>query len=305
MARSKEEIQKLLRDKYINKNVLVTLDLQGNGGHYVGCKMKLSEMFWDSYRTQFKGTVIELPEKNSSGISLGTQYWIFPVEFDIIQEDNNTHKVKSLEKRVKTVEEIDRYGNDYIIELFQEEEKIIYISSALRTLLGISNKEKVGFAIDKKAKKYYIYKEEDESIGHEVIDGKIENNVEWRNLYNTFNPETQHPSKGKLKFHISHYLQKNAEFPELTFYVINENWYEKKIEKAAVKKPSSLKRDVGYINRIVEEPEVGSPEWVRLQMQAEENRQRGLGRSFSIPIFDPATTFTDRPSTTNLIEPND
>jgi len=288
MSRGKAGNLKFLEEKYLNKEATVVLDVQGYGDMYLGCMGRIMNISYGGERSLLRMRVTGSNNNNPNAVP-GTEIVVFCMEIDLTV--NPEQKVRSLEKRKKVIEDIDRYGNEYIIELYKDGEDVIYLSSALRTLIGITDKDKVGFAIDRKAKKYYIFKEDDDTIGHAIKEGKVKNNVEWRNLYNTFNPETQNPDKGKLKFHISHYLEKNTDFPEYVFFLINEPWYEKKVEKPVLRKVV----DKGKSKKEVDPSTVvGSPEWLQAQMEARENRgfRTGTDVTFTTP-----TTFT----TTRLI----
>jgi len=149
------------------------------------------------------------------------------IDVKVIEEAPIIHKEKEGIKILKrTLENVDEYGNAYIIQLLPPDEKYIYLSTALRTLLDVKDGDFVSFAIDNENKLYYICKENDTANGYQIVNGKIESNVEWRNLYNCFNSEKTKIEEGKLKFHVSHYEREQEDVPDYHLFLINHPWFQ-------------------------------------------------------------------------------
>ena len=150
----------------------------------------------------------------------------------LIEEPKIVHQEKKGIVLVKrTIETVDEFGNDYILQLLPPDQKYIYLSTALRTLLNVNDGDYISFALDNENKLYYICKEIDHNNGYLVQNGKIESNVEWRNIFNTFNLETTKIEDGKLKFHISHYVREQEELPDYSLFLINHPWVAEKSKK--------------------------------------------------------------------------
>lgn len=203
-----------LRETYVGKTVKILWDGQGHEGRYIGKEGIVKAVTRNDYNAYI------LMDVN------GQESAFYLSEIQVINNEPIIHKEKSkLQLKKKSIEEVDEFGNDYILHLLPtEEQKYIYLSSSLRTLLDVKNGDFINFALDKDNKLYYICKESDKNMGYEIIDGKIQSNVEWRSLYNTFNNETTKIEAGKVKLHISHYEREQEECPDYHLFLINEPW---------------------------------------------------------------------------------
>lgn len=132
---------------------------------------------------------------------------------------------KGIEK-IKSDEQSDKYGNEYIIELVEEGK--LYLSTALRTLL---NSDKVSFAINKDEGKFFICKDNE---GFVVKNGIIESNVDYRELSYFFGQENK-------TFKVNHYPTKDITTPDYIFHEVGLGLKpiitpENKIEEKVIKK---------------------------------------------------------------------
>jgi len=218
---SGEEIVTYLENKYVGKRIVICCDLQKSSNKNIGKQGTVHSI----YREDGAKTVVTVlfDDGNSRQFYLG--------EIELAERENVSYKEVKIEFSKKTIEEVDEFGNSYILQLLPPEEKFIYLSSALRTLLNIKDGDYINFAFDKGSRSYYICKETDSTNGYLVQANKIESVVEWRNLYNTFNFETTKIEDAKLKFHVSHYEREQQEYPEYSLFLINEPWIEVKKEK--------------------------------------------------------------------------
>lgn len=109
----------------------------------------------------------------------------FRDEFNLIDKEFSDYKI--IKKGVR-VERKDKYDNSFIIELLPNQ-RDIYLSTALSSLLNLNNKDKsyVGFASDPDTKSVYIF-ETDENTGYEFnkSNNRITSKADWRELNTMF-----------------------------------------------------------------------------------------------------------------------
>lgn len=199
---------------YLNKKVKIVADLKEDGNGYLGM-------------TGVCVSIREAHYQSTAAVRLenGNTLNFYLLELEVEKQEPIVHKEKTGIKIAKrTIENVDDFGNDYVIQLLVPDQKYIYLSSSLRTLLDINEGDFVNFAVDPDSKLYYICKESDTNNGYQVKEGKIDSNVEWRNLYNTFNLETTKIDEGKKKFHVSHYEREQEDVPDYHLFLINEGW---------------------------------------------------------------------------------
>ena len=212
---TREQKKEWLEKTYLGKTVESVTDFT-NTGVPPGCRGIVQS-------TLESGSVSNIRVKWENIGNLDT----YLIDVKVIEEAPIIHKEKEGIKILKrTLENVDEYGNAYIIQLLPPDEKYIYLSTALRTLLDVKDGDFVSFAIDNENKLYYICKENDVSNGYQIVNGKIESNVEWRNLYNCFNSEKTKIEEGKLKFHVSHYEREQEDVPDYHLFLINHPWFQ-------------------------------------------------------------------------------
>jgi hypothetical protein len=240
---NRNDRDKLVKERFLEKYVEIVLDLQGMNG-YIGKKGKVVDIQAGDHSTMLR---VEGENLN---------IWMYISEIELIPEEAPIpHKEKQITFLPKTIENVDEWGNSYIIHLLpNSDEKFIYLSTALRTLLNIKDGEYISFAVDTENKLYYICKENDSNNGYKVEHGKIESNVEWRNLYNTFNNEKTKPNDGKLILHVSHYEREQDEFPDYSLFLINESW-------EMVKKAKDVKISAKSYFDNVYKPQIKMVDW--------------------------------------------
>ena len=245
------ERKEWVRDTYLDKKVVTRTDFTG-----IGLPKGLQGKVYNLSENTLQ-TVLNVEWEEGFG-----RQNVYAFDVDVIQEAPIIHKEKEGIKILKrTLENVDEYGNAYIIQLLPPDEKYIYLSSALRTLLDVQDGDAISFAIDNENKLYYVCKENDKANGYEVVNGKIESNVEWRNLYNCFNSEKTKIEEGKLKFHISHYEREQEDVPDYHLFLINHPWFQESKKKVKeVKFEEMVKpitkpytQDVEYMNKLVED----------------------------------------------------
>lgn len=219
----RDVVRQYCRNRYLNNIVKIVSNPTGKTPQFVGKLFKCIDVSVD-WRGGDETHPLYLCELLIESSNKEYVFWIaandviIPEEIDVV--------FKTLKKLKKREEKPDEYGNTYMLKLV-EGEKIIYLSSALRTLLEIEDNDAISFAIDEEKQELYICKDKD---GYVVKEGFLESNVEWRTIFNTFNPEGEYEN-GAYEFEVSHYGITDVNSPDYIFFIVSGEWYNTKEPK--------------------------------------------------------------------------
>lgn len=139
----------------------------------------------------------------------GNKVYCLPEELNVIDREFKSPLIK---KGIRN-ERVDKYKNEYAIELIKDQKSIQFSASLLSLLLCNTEKSYIGFAFDPDLDEIYIFKS-DENQGYEVDqkNSRIKSSADWRELYNY---------TGKTIIGIYDTPIINSEFPDTIFYKIN------------------------------------------------------------------------------------
>lgn len=96
------------------------------------------------------------------------------------------YNLKNILFKGHRTERPDKYGDQPIIELLPDN-KSIYLSTTLRSLLLVNQDEFVGFSLDTDTKRIMVFKAKDETEGWQVAgNGRLKSSADWRELNNEY-----------------------------------------------------------------------------------------------------------------------
>lgn len=157
----------------------------------------------------------------------GNKVYCLPEELNVIDREFKSPLIK---KGIRN-ERVDKYKNEYAIELIKDQKSIQFSASLLSLLLCNTEKSYIGFAFDPDLDEIYIFKS-DENQGYEIDqkNSRIKSSADWRELYNY---------TGKTIIGIYDTPIINSEFPDTIFYKINSSFKSNNVTSVKAKSNTS------------------------------------------------------------------
>lgn len=174
--------------------------------HNIICNLeKNTQVYVKGYDADQNIFTCQLPDS-------GNKVYCLPEELNVIDREFKSPLIK---KGIRN-ERVDKYKNEYAIELIKDQKSIQFSASLLSLLLCNTEKSYIGFAFDPDLNEFYIFKS-DENQGYEIDqkNSRIKSSADWRELYNY---------TGKTIIGIYDTPIINSEFPDTIFYKINSSF---------------------------------------------------------------------------------
>lgn len=199
--------------------------------HNIICNLeKNTQVYVKGYDAEQNIFTCQLPDS-------GNKVYCLPEELNVIDREFKSPLIK---KGIRN-ERVDKYKNEYAIELIKDQKSIQFSASLLSLLLCNTEKSYIGFAFDPDLNEFYIFKS-DENQGYEVDqkNSRIKSSADWRELYNY---------TGKTIIGIYDMPIINSEFPDTIFYKINSSFKSNNVTSVKAKSYTPPKYFSPYENQ--------------------------------------------------------